>query len=140
MNDKNLRAVTVRSYLAEIRRHLASSAGGLVILRLAEQFADSFALEPLSEEDAAALEARHRRPQAETLPRVAAAYRRALASDEEGEREAPTQFVADQLGYSRGHASRLVSDARKQGLLGPTSPGRAGEVVSEQGERPLRRK
>jgi len=132
VTDQRLRTVTVRSYLAGIRRQLGSIGGGMVILRRAEEFADSVALEPLGEEDVRGLEARHRirQPTSDTLPRVAAAYRRALASDDVSEREAPTEYVARQLGYSRGHASRLVALARKEGLLGPASPGRAGEVIS----------
>ncbi len=142
VTDQKLRAVTIKSYLAEIRRNLESLSGGLIILRFAEQFADSFAMEPLSEGDVAGLEARHRRrqPMADTLPRVAAAYRQALASDDEFERDAPTEFVAKQLNYSRGHASRLVGLARKEGLLGPARPGRAGEVISSKASARSRRK
>ena len=138
VNDKNLRAVTVRSYLAEIRRHLASSAGGLVILRLAEQFADSVAcLEPLSEEDAVAPEARHRRPQAETLPRVAAAYRPPWPR--------MRRASARRRRVSRGRSARIQPWARLEaGLRRPEAgapradqsrPSRRSR--QQQGERPL---
>jgi hypothetical protein len=75
-----------------------------------------------------------RRPTADVLPKVAQIYRAALASDDEFEREAPTAAVAKRLNYSRGHASRLVSAARKQGLLGEARRGRSGEILTQTGD------
>jgi hypothetical protein len=40
---------------------------------------------------------------------------------------APTVAVAEELKYSRSQASRLIREARRRGLLGPATPGRAGE-------------
>lgn len=68
-----------------------------------------------------------RRGKAQTLAEVARLYREALAHPEAIVRDAPTQYVADRLPCSRGHASRLVTEARRAGQLGPARRNRAGE-------------
>lgn len=80
----------------------------------------------------AAINSRKRRPQSELLPIVVNAYREALADRSAAIRAAPTQHVADVLHYERGHISRLLSEARKQGLLGPAKVGRPGESASPE--------
>lgn len=62
------------------------------------------------------------------LSRVAALYRDALADPSPRTHRAPTAAVAGWLDISRGHASRLVSQARREGLLGAASHGQAGEA------------
>jgi hypothetical protein len=74
---------------------------------------------------------RTRRPKDEVLPKVIEEYRRALADPDPAVRRAPTQAVADRLHYERGHVSRLLSEARKLGLLGSARRGRPGEVIME---------
>ena len=43
-------------------------------------------------------------------------------------RRAPTQYVADKAHWSRGHASRLLTEARRANLLGPARGTRGGEL------------
>jgi hypothetical protein len=71
---------------------------------------------------------RVRKPRSETLPLVVEEYRKALHDPDPAVRNAPTQTVADRLGFKRGHVSRLLSAARQEGLLGAASPGVAGET------------
>ncbi|GGF11333.1 hypothetical protein [Subtercola lobariae] len=66
-----------------------------------------------------------REPRRVLMPRVVAAYREALAN--EATRSKPIVAVAQRLNYQPGYISRLVSEARKEGLLGAASPGMAGE-------------
>jgi hypothetical protein len=56
-----------------------------------------------------------------TTGMAAAAYREALASPDPGQNKRPTAAAADKLGVSRGHLSRLLSRARREGMegLGP---------------------
>lgn len=60
-------------------------------------------------------------------PEVAAeAYLEALASPDPDKNRKPTQAAAEKLGISRGHAGRLITEARKKGVagLGPGRPAR----------------
>lgn len=88
---------------------------------------------PLREHDQeSALAAVHqaqvrRRGTAGTLAQVARLYREALRHRDPAIQGAPTQYVADRLPCSRGHASRLVTEARRAGALGPARRNRAGE-------------
>ena len=68
--------------------------------------------------------------QNQELRLVATIYRNAVR---DGIRS-PSKHVGEVLGYSRSHAARLVGLARQQGLLGPTSSGRAGEMGPPKGE------
>lgn len=71
-----------------------------------------------------------RRASDQVMQEIVAAYREAqgdlLTSHH------PTKAVAERLNYSKGHVSRVLSEARKAGLLGPARPGRPGEVISEK--------
>lgn len=71
-----------------------------------------------------------RRPGREAMERVVDAYKEALADP--ANRHRPTAEARDKTGYSFGHVSKLVSQARKEGLLGPARAGRAGEVVKDR--------
>lgn len=60
-------------------------------------------------------------------PEIAAeAYLEALASPDPEKNRKPTQAAAEKLGISRGHAGRLITEARKKGVpgLGPGRPAR----------------
>lgn len=60
-------------------------------------------------------------------PELAAeAYLEALASPDPALNRKPTQAAAEKLGISRGHAGRLITEARKKGVpgLGPGRPSR----------------
>lgn len=74
------------------------------------------------------IERQHRQPKSVLLPTVVEAYRRAVADPKTA--HSPTQAVADQLGYARGHISRLLSQARQTDppMLGPAVAGRSGEL------------
>jgi hypothetical protein len=76
--------------------------------------------------DEAADARRRQRPRSELLPIVVNEYRRALSNPQT--RRRATQTVADKLGYERGHITRLLTEARKLGLLGPARRGQAGEA------------
>ena len=71
-----------------------------------------------------------RRPGREAMERVVAAYKEALADPRTHHR--PTAAVAEKLHFSHGHVSRLLTQARKEQLLGRARPGRAGEVVKDR--------
>lgn len=53
-------------------------------------------------------------------------YRDALARNS----KRPTAEVAERLDISRGYASKLLGQARKEGLLGPATKGQAGEAAA----------
>ena len=77
-------------------------------------------------ERAAAVDrSRRHRTTAESVTEVVAAYRQALANP--AARDHATQAVADALFLSRGHVSRLLTAARRQGLLSPSDIGRGGK-------------
>lgn len=59
---------------------------------------------------------------------VADFYRDALSSPDPQVNRRPTQAVADRLGLSRGYVSRLLTQARQEGLLGTAQRGQAGEM------------
>lgn len=67
-----------------------------------------------------------RRGKRANLERAAELYREALRDPLHC--RAPTQYVAVKEHWSRGHASRLVTEARKAGLLGPPRGTRGGEL------------
>lgn len=57
-------------------------------------------------------------------PELAAnAYKEALASPDPDQNKRPTAAAAERLGVSRGHLSRLLTEARRQGIEG-LGPGR----------------
>lgn len=112
-----LRSVTVEAYLDAVRRQLLGSGSPLL---LAPVEGTPGAFEPPTDEQ--------RRPLLDTLPLVASLYREALRSADPRVAKAPTAYVAECLHYSRGHAARLVTQARTEGLLGMARGRRPGEV------------
>lgn len=64
-----------------------------------------------------------------TTQMAADAYLAALASPDPGQNQRPTAAAAEKLGASRGHISRLLSQARREGIegLGPQRPPRRKE-------------
>ena len=61
-----------------------------------------------------------------TTQMAADAYLAALASPDRAQNQRPTAAAAEKLGASRGHISRLLSQARREGIagLGPQRPPR----------------
>lgn len=134
------RLVTVDAYL-DAARAAAIKSGGVAFLAPVAGVPGAF--EPATPEqwDAFDRAQRPRRPIDDVLPRVAAEYRKALRSPDPTIAKAPTEAVARALHYSRGHASRLVTAARKAGLLDPSrGRGRPGEVPTTKTARRPRKK
>jgi hypothetical protein len=79
------------------------------------------------------VEARSERlPRRVLMPRVVEAYRAAMADP--STRSKPILTVAEKLGgYQPAYISKLVSEARKEGLLGAAAVGRPGELNSKEG-------
>ncbi len=142
ITSTSLRAVKVDACMAAIRKQLGAWGGGAVVARrvTGKRFTDPIYADsgianlPFTEWHSTGpgmweeLEDGHRRrrPPSDTLPVVAETYRAALDSADPWVAAAPTQYVADTLLYSRGHAARLVSQARKEGLLGEAAPSWSG--------------
>ena len=76
---------------------------------------------------------RSRVPNEETLPAVAEAYRTALRDPQYSHRA--TARTGEVLGYSRGHAARLIRKARDEKLLGEAEVGMPGEVMDDENQK-----
>ena len=126
-----LRTVTVDAYLAGVRRELMKLEGGLLVMRR-QVDGNLTTWSGVAPGDWGRFEERQRRRRStvDALPLVAELYKKALESLDSDVAAAPTQYVADTLHYSRGHVSRLLSQARDAGLLGPAPVGRAGELTT----------
>jgi hypothetical protein len=136
VTSAELRRVKVGQYLAQIREeHRQLTGRPLFGRRLPTDDPEvvAFEYEPRAESDAVAPMKRKRRRPSEALPVVAEAYRNALVSPDPRIAASPTQYVAAQLRCTRGHASRLVSAARRAGYLGKALPGRPGEETGAGG-------
>jgi hypothetical protein len=129
-----LRSLPLESYVTLVRRNLLrSSAAGrsLLLVQEIDRTSSTVSFEPPTIDAIRGQEvAERRRPLSQTLPEVATVYRRALADPDDV--HAPTAAVALHFHYSRGHAARLVSQARKLGHLGDARPGVGGEVQPDQ--------
>jgi hypothetical protein len=135
ITSTSLRAVKVDACVARIREELGNMDGALRVVRRHES-GSTTSWSGVPERDWPRFEgsqSRRRRPE-DTLPEVAAAYREALGHRDSRIAATPTKYVATTLFYSRGHAARLVAQARKAGHLGDALPGRAGEVSSPEKE------
>jgi hypothetical protein len=79
-------------------------------------------------------QSRTKRPRAsnheELLRKVAGRYRE-LTSSTNPDR-APSERIANDLGYNQGYIKKLVHEARKKGMLGPAFAGRSGEWFSPE--------
>lgn len=111
-----LRSVIIDAYIRRIRQELEMLGGGPVIggSRLHGRAIPASAV--------------RRSAGKVTTQQAADAYRDALANPATMRRA--TAAVGEALNTSRGYASRLLSQARKEGLLGPAAKGQAGEVAS----------
>ena len=130
-----LRSIPIDAYVKRIKEYLldASAKSAPYIVAEVGGTVDTVFLEPPSVEQVnrAIREGRKRVPASELLPQMVALYREALGDPEH--QHAPVDWVARQLGYSKGHVARQLVQARKVGLLGPAEPGRAGESRSSRG-------
>jgi hypothetical protein len=130
VTSSGLRQAVIDTYLSRVREELGGSAGSLLVVRRGVDARNN--REQLSvtddEQTWAAFDSAQRRDRkAPDLGDVARLYREALASPDPSENRAPTMAVARRLHVHRGHAARLVSRARQEGLLGSARPGRFGE-------------
>lgn len=123
-----LRGLVVETYIARVREEVGHAHGGAWIKQVTEQTPTSTTYSLVNPDRWNAFEHAQRRRDRPTPGLVAQLYRDALASPDPKDRKAPTATVARRLNYHRGHAARLVAQARAEGLLGPAHPGRAGEA------------
>ncbi len=136
VNAIGLRKVAIESYLQRALQELRETHGFPVVSRTitgrgSRVTGNSFASAkewPRSE----GIRPRRRSP-SELLPMVAQVYRAALLDPDPAVARRPSVEVGRRLHKSRTHAARLVAMARKEGLLGPARPGRAGEHVRTEG-------
>ena len=118
-----LRSMTLSLYIQRVREELGEYAGGALITKESGRTENTISFEPPSEAEWNALDFAQRRRSAQlTTDLVAAYYREALASPNPEQNRRPTAAVAERLNASRGHISRLLTQARREGLpgLGPT--------------------
>jgi hypothetical protein len=120
VTSTEIRRVTVDAYLSRIRQELAVYLGGGLIVQNWQQKGRTISFEGFpSPERLAALEDGQRRWRTSlTTADVAAKYREALRSEDPEASRRPTEWVAEQFGYSRGHISRMLTQARREGEPG----------------------
>jgi hypothetical protein len=108
-----LRAIPVASIVEQVMLGVFGSPFRLVDGRPA----------PVSTQSA--IEEREQRmPRRLLMPRVVDEYRSAVRAQS----RRPIQDVAELLGYQPKYISKLVNEARKDGLLGPARLGKSGEL------------
>lgn len=137
VTSSGLRGAVIDSYLSRIREELAREAGALLVLKPGVDRASGRTVFGVTQDDQqwGDFEKSQRRDRSgPDLREVARLYRAALASPDPTENRAPTATVAKKLHVHRGHAARLVSQARHAELLGKAKPGRFGEFKAEQGD------
>lgn len=124
VTSEALRRVPLQSYVDAV---LADPSVRTYVVAETQRTERSVGWGPPAKEqlEALRLAGRRRSDPADVLPAVVEAYRRALGDPRW--RGKPTEKVAQELNYSRGHASRLLSLARKRGMLGDARPGVGGE-------------
>jgi hypothetical protein len=122
-----IRNVALGVYVQRIREELQLYMGALLLMVEAGRAEGVVHYEPpMHPEDWDSFDVAQlrRAARAATLtPEMAAeAYREALASPDPAQNKRPTAAAAEKLGVSRGHVSRLVTQARREGSpgLGPT--------------------
>ena len=135
VTSAGLRLVTLDAYLGAVRQELLSYGGAFLLAQVRSEAPGLVEWSPPTAEALERFDARQRHtlPRGEALERVAEAYRAALASPDPAVFRRPTKAVGDMLHYSRGHAARLVTAARKADLLGPAFRGRSGEDIAVEG-------
>lgn len=131
----SIRHVALGVYVQRIREELQLYMGALLLMVETERTENVVHFEPPmhpEEWDTFNLAQVRRAARAATLtPEMAAeAYREALASPDPEQNKRPTAAAAEKLGVSRGHISRLVSQARREGSpgLGPSRAPRRKEA------------
>jgi hypothetical protein len=119
-----VRSMTLSVYVQRIREELGKVLGGGMVMKEIARgegyVSHGFAV--LHGQWVALDFAQRRRSSQLTTELVAAFYREALASPDPGQNRRPTAAVAERLNASRGHVSRLLTQARREGQpgLGPS--------------------
>ena len=131
VSSATLRGLALSIYLQRIRQELGDSFGGGVIMQpLARTASATVLAPPVDPEDWEKFDyAQMRRAvhSSKITPEMAAdAYREALTSPDPGKNHRPTAAAADMLGASRGHVSRLLTEARRLGLPASDRSARPG--------------
>jgi hypothetical protein len=121
-----LRSVLLGLYMQRIREELADHLGGALIMKETGRTDRTVSFDlPVSEQDWEGLDIAQLRRATRLTPELAAeAYKEALASADPEQNQRPTAAAAEKLGASRGHISRLLTEARRAGIEG-LGPGRA---------------
>ena len=126
-----VRSLALSLYLLRIREELGEAGGGGLLVKPSGSGEgwQSFELPVLGDEIDRFDFAQIRRAvnASKLTPEMAAAaYKQALASPDPEQNRRPTAAAADRLGASRGHVSRLLTQARRDGIagLGPERPSR----------------
>lgn len=130
-----LRSLALSLYMQRIREELGAYLGGGLLAKEAGRtdrtVAYDFPVVPDEWESFDFAQVRRAVNTSKITTRMAAdAYLAALASPDPAQNQRPTAAAAEKLGASRGHISRLLSQARREGIegLGPQrAPRRKGE-------------
>ena len=119
VTSTDIRRVTIDTYLARIRWELEAYHGGGMLVQPVRRTSQMISFDfPPARGRLQAFEHGQRRGKGSlTTTQVAELYREALRSPREISSR-PTEWVAEQLGYSRGHISRILTQARREGLPG----------------------
>lgn len=131
VTSAGLRLVRVDAYLAAVRQNLGTYGGAFLLAQVRDRTESAVSWGLPSKEALERFEDGQRGSltHQELLALAAHHYQEALASSDPKEFRKPTEAVAKRLHCTRGHASRLLSEARrtKPPLLGPAFKGRPGE-------------
>jgi hypothetical protein len=117
----DMRTVALSLYLQRIRQELQKYLGGGLLWKETARGEGYVAYDlPVAGPELDRLaDMRRAVRQAKITPEMAAeVYKEALASHDPEENQRPVAAAAERLGVSRGHVSRLISEARKNGIPG----------------------
>lgn len=128
VTSTSVRLLAVDSYLIRARQELERyvRSGALLLLKVVSQTPAATGYEPPDDAEVTTFREGQRRRERLTTIQVAEAYQEALRSDDPAKNRRPTEAAAEALGYSRGHISRMLTQARRDGMrgLGPMRPPR----------------
>jgi hypothetical protein len=135
VTSTSARLPIVDSYLIRVRQELEHHvrAGAPMLLKLMSETPAARSYEPPDDSEVTAFRHGQRGREPLTTLQVAEAYREALRSDDPDKCRRPTEAAAEALGYSRGHISRMLTQARRDGLpgLGPMRAPRTRELTPD---------
>lgn len=140
VSGASMRSLALSLYMQRIREELGQALGGGLIQREAGRTEHTVTWDlPVDAADWDALDFAQMRRAVHatkiTTQMAADAYLAALASPDPEQNRRPTAAAAEKLGASRGHISRLLTQARREGLpgLGPSRAPRAGKGSGDEG-------